>query len=126
MQRGHARLDVVAAESPWMRARSRMRPRQLRGGMFKLDFPMPTTPAESQAVLDAASMLIGMGASQVFVFGSLVRGELRPDSDIDMAVSGLPCQALSFSSKQSLRHPRTARRSGGFGRRHRTGSLSSG
>ena len=31
---------------------------------------MPTTPAESQAVLDAASMLIGMGASQVFVFGS--------------------------------------------------------
>jgi predicted nucleotidyltransferase len=33
-----------------------------------------------------------MGASQVFVFGSAVRGELRPASDIDMAVSGLPAQ----------------------------------
>jgi len=38
-----------------------------------------------------------LGASQVFVFGSLVRGELRPDSDIDMAVSGLPAK-LYFSA----------------------------
>jgi len=38
-----------------------------------------------------------MDASQVFVFGSLVRGGLRPDSDIDMAVSGLPAK-LYFSA----------------------------
>lgn len=53
---------------------------------------MPTTLNASEAVLEAADMLIGVGASQVFVFGSLVRGKLRPDSDIDMAVSGLPAK----------------------------------
>ena len=51
---------------------------------------MPTTPNENEAVLAAANLLVSMGASQVFVFGSLVRGDLRPDSDVDMAVSGLP------------------------------------
>ena len=51
---------------------------------------MPTNLNEKEAVLAAANLLRSMGASQVFVFGSSVRGELRPDSDIDMAVSGLP------------------------------------
>jgi predicted nucleotidyltransferase len=36
-------------------------------------------------------------ASQVFVFGSAVKGQLRPDSDIDMAVSGLPAN-IYFSA----------------------------
>jgi predicted nucleotidyltransferase len=53
---------------------------------------MPTTLSEKEAVLTAANLLRSMGASQVFVFGSLVRGELRSDSDIDMAVSGLPAK----------------------------------
>jgi predicted nucleotidyltransferase len=53
---------------------------------------MPTTLSEKEAVLAAANLLRSMGASQVFVFGSLVRGKLRPDSDIDMAVSGLPAK----------------------------------
>jgi predicted nucleotidyltransferase len=51
-----------------------------------------TTLVENEAVIAAANLLRGMGASQVFVFGSLVKGELRPDSDIDMAVSGLPAK----------------------------------
>jgi predicted nucleotidyltransferase len=51
---------------------------------------MPTSVNEKEAVLLAANLLRSMGASQVFVFGSLLRGELRPDSDIDIAVSGLP------------------------------------
>ena len=51
---------------------------------------MPISVNEKEAVLLAANLLRSMGASQVFVFGSLVRGELRPDSDIDIAVSGLP------------------------------------
>ena len=50
---------------------------------------MPTTLSEKEGVLAAASLLRSLGASQVFVFGSFARGELRPDSDIDMAVSGL-------------------------------------
>jgi len=58
---------------------------------------MPTTLTDGRAVLEAANMLQSMGASQVFVFGSLVRGELRPDSVIDMAVSGLPAR-LYFSA----------------------------
>lgn len=58
---------------------------------------MPTTLNESEAVLAAANMLLSMGASQVFVFGSLVTGKLRPDSDIDLAVSGLPAK-LYFSA----------------------------
>jgi len=42
-----------------------------------------------------------MGASQVFVFGSLLSGELRPDSDIDIAVSGLPGKVY-FSAVSKL------------------------
>jgi hypothetical protein len=57
--------------------------------MFKCILPMPTTLSKSEAVLEAANMLGGMGASQDFVFGSLARGELRPDSDIYMAVSDI-------------------------------------
>ena len=45
---------------------------------------------KEKEILAAATLLRRMGASDVFVFGSLTRGELRPDSDIDMAVSGLP------------------------------------
>jgi predicted nucleotidyltransferase len=48
------------------------------------------TAREQEAVARAAKLFIGLGASQVFVFGSAVNGSLRPDSDIDMAVSGLP------------------------------------
>ncbi|HCC57865.1 MAG TPA: nucleotidyltransferase domain-containing protein [Solibacterales bacterium] len=52
---------------------------------------MPTTLSDKE-VLAAANLLRSMGASQVFAFGSLVRGALGPDSDIDMAVSGLPAE----------------------------------
>jgi predicted nucleotidyltransferase len=52
---------------------------------------------EQEAIAKAARVLIGLGASQVFVFGSAVKGQLRPDSDIDMAVSGLPAN-IYFSA----------------------------
>jgi predicted nucleotidyltransferase len=38
-----------------------------------------------------------MGATHVFVFGSATKDRLRPDSDIDIAVRGLP-PALYFSA----------------------------
>jgi len=50
----------------------------------------PMTTHEQEAVSKAAKLFIGLGASEVFVFGSAVKGQLRPNSDIDMAVSGLP------------------------------------
>ena len=45
---------------------------------------------EQEAVSKAAKLLTRLGASEVFVIGSAVKGQLRPNSDIDMAVSGLP------------------------------------
>jgi len=50
----------------------------------------PMTIREQEAVSKAAKLFIGLGASEVFLFGSAVKGQLRPNSDIDMAVSGLP------------------------------------
>jgi len=40
----------------------------------------------------AAGLLKAAGAHEVYVFGSAARGSLRDDSDIDLAVSGLPPQ----------------------------------
>jgi len=45
---------------------------------------------DSNALLTAANLLRSMGATQVFVFGSVTKGEIGPDSDVDMAVKGLP------------------------------------
>jgi len=40
----------------------------------------------------AAEALKAAGASEVYVFGSAVTGRLRDDSDVDLAVTGLPPQ----------------------------------
>ena len=45
---------------------------------------------EKSAVSAAANLFRSMGATQVFIFGSAAKGLLRPDSDVDMAVTGLP------------------------------------
>jgi len=63
---------------------------------------MATGFIEKDAVLAAANLLRDMGATQVFIFGSAAKGRLRPDSDIDMAVTGLPSQVyFSAISKAS-------------------------
>lgn len=38
----------------------------------------------------AAQLLIERGAKDVYVFGSVLAGPLREDSDVDFAVTGLP------------------------------------
>ena len=48
-----------------------------------------------QLIQQAAVALKAAGAQEVYLFGSAARGTLRPDSDIDLAVSGLP-PALFF------------------------------
>ena len=46
---------------------------------------------EMNRLLDkAASALKAAGAKEVYVFGSAAHGTLRENSDVDMAVSGLP------------------------------------
>jgi predicted nucleotidyltransferase len=60
------------------------------------------TLLEKSAVTAAAALLRSMGATQVFIFGSAASGRLRPDSDVDMAVTGLPAQVyFSAVSKAS-------------------------
>lgn len=41
-------------------------------------------------IQQAAQALLAEGAREVYLFGSAATGKMRPDSDIDMAVSGLP------------------------------------
>jgi predicted nucleotidyltransferase len=43
-----------------------------------------------QAVQQAAAILKAAGAEAVYLFGSMARESIRPDSDIDLAVTGLP------------------------------------
>ena len=43
-----------------------------------------------QLIGRAAEALKEAGAREVYVFGSAARGELRDESDVDLAVSGLP------------------------------------
>ena len=43
-----------------------------------------------QAIEQAVNILKTAGAEGVYLFGSVVEGPFRPDSDIDLAVTGLP------------------------------------
>ena len=58
---------------------------------------MATTPVEKEAVVAAANLLRSMGASEVFLFGSATTGQVRSDSDVDLAVKNLPPR-LYFSA----------------------------
>jgi len=43
-------------------------------------------------VTRAAEAIIALGAHEVYLFGSAVTGTMRPNSDIDLAVRGLPLE----------------------------------
>ena len=62
---------------------------------------MASATIDMDAVSAAAKLLRGMGATRVFIFGSAVKGGLRPDSDVDMAVTGTTCKARGID--RSLR-----------------------
>jgi predicted nucleotidyltransferase len=46
-------------------------------------------PELTQLVTKAAAVFKSAGAQEVYLFGSAARGALRPDSDLDLAVTGL-------------------------------------
>jgi predicted nucleotidyltransferase len=48
----------------------------------------------SALIEKAAAALKAAGAREVYIFGSASRGTLRPDSDVDIAVSGLPAEVF--------------------------------
>ena len=58
---------------------------------------MATVRNDTDALSAAAALLLGMGATDVFVFGSATKDGLQPGSDIDLAVRGLP-PTLYFSA----------------------------
>ncbi|MGO8732445.1 MAG: nucleotidyltransferase family protein [Terriglobia bacterium] len=46
---------------------------------------------EIKGLVDKAAIALKeVGAKEVYVFGSASKGKMRPDSDVDLAVSGLP------------------------------------
>ena len=53
---------------------------------MKLDIP----PKYRQDVENAAALLKNEGCREVFLFGSLVTGETRDGTDIDIGIKGLP------------------------------------
>ena len=54
---------------------------------------LPALPdSHSEDVKRAISILRETGCDEVYLFGSLSDGTARPDSDIDLAVRGLPAQ----------------------------------
>ncbi len=56
---------------------------------------------DRRAIEDAATLLRSMGAVDVFLFGSAATGNLRSDSDIDLAVTGLPPTHYYFAASKA-------------------------
>src|SRR6266567_2273687 len=68
--------------------------------------PMPEQI--ERLIEEAAAALKAAGAREVYVFGSAAKGELRENSDVDMAVSGLPPEAFfraMAKASRALRRP---------------------
>jgi predicted nucleotidyltransferase len=59
------------------------------------------TKVEESALQAAVDLLRGMGATEVFVFGSAAKGTLQPGSDIDLAVWGLPPRAYFAAASRA-------------------------
>ncbi|MDW8319303.1 MAG: nucleotidyltransferase domain-containing protein [Anaerolineae bacterium] len=49
----------------------------------------------------AAMLRRDFGVTRVVLYGSLVRGRFRPDSDIDLAVAGLPAELFFAALAQA-------------------------
>ena len=64
---------------------------------------METQTDIRRAIEAAADHLRRYGAREVYLFGSAATGTLRPDSDVDMAVEGLP-PAVFFRAVGELMH----------------------
>lgn len=51
---------------------------------------MATTRSMEELLDQGAALLKGEGAAEVYIFGSFASGRAREDSDVDLAISGLP------------------------------------
>lgn len=60
-------------------------------------------PATHLPIEQAVASLKSEGAREVYLFGSVARGKIRPDSDVDMAVSGLPPKRFFRAMQKAAR-----------------------
>jgi predicted nucleotidyltransferase len=60
-------------------------------------------PDLERRIQDAAAHLVERGATEVYLFGSATTGRLREDSDIDLAVAGLPPQVFFAALAETMR-----------------------
>lgn len=51
---------------------------------------MATKRTMEELLAEGAALLKGEGAAEVYVFGSFASGRAKEDSDVDLAISGLP------------------------------------
>ena len=51
---------------------------------------MAMVSIDASVLRAVADLLVSLGATEVFVFGSATKDRLRPESDVDLAVAGLP------------------------------------
>jgi predicted nucleotidyltransferase len=58
----------------------------------------------SQLIKNVADILIKYGAQEVYLFGSAATGNVREESDMDFAISGLPPEKYfhAFSEAQRI------------------------
>jgi predicted nucleotidyltransferase len=54
-------------------------------------------------ILQAAQVLISYGAQEVYLFGSLAKGTITENSDVDLAVKGLPDDVFFSAIAQASR-----------------------
>jgi len=54
-------------------------------------------------IQEAAQLLRKRGATAVYLFGSVVHGTLREDSDVDLAVTGLPPEVFFRAMAEAAR-----------------------
>lgn len=57
----------------------------------------------SQRIRAAATLLMSRGATEVYLFGSVATGRLRDDSDVDLAVVGLPPEVFFRAMAEASR-----------------------
>lgn len=60
------------------------------------------TEETRKEVEKAAGILIDAGAKAVYVFGSVAEGTDTPDSDLDLAVSGLPPEGFFHAVGEAI------------------------
>lgn len=65
------------------------------------DSPNRTATVDAADLRAAAVLLRDMGAKEVYLFGSAARNELRPDSDIDIAVRGVPASRFFAAASRA-------------------------